>query len=156
MVAALTHPAIKAGNVAVITGGAGGIGLALAKLYSSKGLSVAVGDVDETALASIPEPIFAHKVDVTDKGSLATFREAVAKRFTGKPVSILHANAGVGGPTKASDPQGWDRIMNVNFHGVVQTVHTFLPSIKEGGAPSLVVATGSKQGITTPPGSGAA
>lgn len=44
--------------------------------------------------------------------------------------------------------------MNVNFHGVVNTVHTFLPSMKS--SPGLIVNTGSKQGITTPPGSGAA
>ncbi|PWN26269.1 NAD(P)-binding protein [Jaminaea rosea] len=150
------HPAIKSGNVAVITGGASGIGLALAQLYAKQGLRVAVGDSDDSALRAVPNGIEALPVDVTSKESLASFRDAIATKFPGKPISILHANAGVGGPTKASDPEGWERIMNVNFHGVVNTVHTFLPLIKQGGQPALICNTGSKQGITTPPGSGAA
>ncbi|CAO1634210.1 unnamed protein product [Parajaminaea phylloscopi] len=152
----MSHPAIQAGRVAVITGGASGIGLALAKRYAGQGLSVAVGDLDEAALSAVPSPIYAHKVDVTSKESLSAFRQAVTERFQGRPIAVLHANAGVGGPTKASDPTGWDRIMGVNYQGAVSTVHTFLPSIKEAKQPALVVVTGSKQGITTPPGSGAA
>lgn len=148
--------AIQSGNLAVITGGASGIGLALAKVYLSRGLSVAVGDNDAEALAKVPKEMYSKSVNVADSASLAEFRDAITKQFPGRPISILHANAGVGGPTKASDPQGWDRIMGVNYQGVVSTVHTFLPLIKAGGQPAMIVNSGSKQGITTPPGSGAA
>ena len=69
---------------------------------------------------------------------------------------MLMANAGVAGPTKASDWQGWERVLSANMYGVINTVQTFLPLIKAHQLPSLIINTGSKQGITTPPGSGAA
>ncbi|CAO1631886.1 unnamed protein product [Sympodiomycopsis kandeliae] len=151
----VAHPALKSGHIAVLTGGASGIGLALAKLYQSQfGMYVAVGDVDDEALSKVPKELHAVKVDVTSKESLAAFKKDVEGKFPGKPISVLHANAGVGGSTKASSEEGWERIMKVNFQGVVNTVHTFLPSMK--AAPGLIVSTGSKQGITTPPGTGAA
>jgi NAD(P)-dependent dehydrogenase (short-subunit alcohol dehydrogenase family) len=66
------------------------------------------------------------------------------------------ANAGVGGPTKASDWSGWQRILNVNMFGVININQAFIPLIKSHQLPSLIINTGSKQGITTPPGSGPA
>lgn len=75
--AAAAHPAIRKGNVAVLTGGASGIGLALAKLYAEAGMSVAVGDIDEEALESVPKEIRAFKVDVTSKESLEAFQREI-------------------------------------------------------------------------------
>lgn len=75
----LTHPAVRAGNVAVLTGGASGIGLALAKLYHRHGMSVAVGDIDTAALEKVPSGIHSAKVDVTSKDSLASFSQDVQK-----------------------------------------------------------------------------
>lgn len=66
------------------------------------------------------------------------------------------ANAGIGGPTKASEWNGWEKVLNVNMFGVINTVQTFLPDVKLHGLPSLIINTGSKQGITTPPASGVA
>lgn len=66
------------------------------------------------------------------------------------------ANAGVGGPTASSSWEGWERILAVNLYGVINVIQTFLPRIKAHGKPAVVITTGSKQGITTPPGSGAA
>ena len=145
------HPALKAGSIAVITGGFSGIGAALAKRYREAGLSVCVGDNDESAMASVPDNIYASKIDVTDRGSLEQWARDIQEKFPEQSISVVHANAGVGGPSKASTSEGWDRIFNVNFHGVVNTVQTFLPLMKDG--PGIIVATGSKQGITTPPGS---
>lgn len=71
------HPAIRSGRVAAITGGASGIGLALARRYQQSGMSVAVGDIDEDALKSVPDEIYACKVDVTDNKSLESFRESI-------------------------------------------------------------------------------
>lgn len=66
------------------------------------------------------------------------------------------ANAGVVGPTKASDWSGWERVLAVNMYGVINVVQTFLPQIKAHKQPSLIINTGSKQGITTPPMTGPA
>jgi NAD(P)-dependent dehydrogenase (short-subunit alcohol dehydrogenase family) len=66
------------------------------------------------------------------------------------------ANAGISGPTKASNWSGWQRVLNINLFGVINTVQTFLPMIKSHQHPSLIINTGSKQGITTPPASGPA
>lgn len=79
MSVASVHPAIRSGRVAAITGGASGIGLALARRYQQSGMSVAVGDIDEDALQSLPKEIHGVKVDVTDKGSLESFRDSIQK-----------------------------------------------------------------------------
>lgn len=77
--ASVAHPAIRSGNVAVLTGGASGIGLALAQLYHKHGMSVAVGDIDTDALAKVPNGIHSVQVDVTSKDSLASFKQDVEK-----------------------------------------------------------------------------
>lgn len=66
------------------------------------------------------------------------------------------ANAGVGGPKKTSEWTGWEKVLNVDMFGVINTVQTFMPDVKSHGLPSLIINTGSKKGTTTPPGSGAA
>lgn len=79
IMASVAHPAIRSGNVAVLTGGASGIGLALAQLYHKHGMSVAVGDIDTDALAKVPNGIHSVQVDVTSKDSLASFKQDVEK-----------------------------------------------------------------------------
>ena len=62
-------------------------------------------------------------------------------------------NAGVGGGGDAlSNPDGWTRVLGVNFLGVLHGVQAFVPAMADGGEPGLVINTGSKQGITQPPG----
>jgi len=62
-------------------------------------------------------------------------------------------NAGVGdGSDALSNPDAWTRVLGVNFFGVLHGVQAFVPAMADGGAPGLVINTGSKQGITQPPG----
>ncbi|GAC98635.1 hypothetical protein PHSY_006229 [Pseudozyma hubeiensis SY62] len=155
-------PAIKAGNLAVISGGASGIGLAAAAFYLSKGMKVAIGDQSESSLQSATKTLsskgdtYLGLLDVTDQTSVNLFRRSVFEKFPDAKLTMLMANAGVGGPTKASTSDGWDRILSTNFHGVVNVCQAFLPDLKKHGEDALIINTGSKQGITTPPGTGPA
>lgn len=112
--------------MAVISGGASGIGLAAAKYYLSQGMKVAIGDKDEGSLKSAADQlsgqkdnVFTGSVDVSNQESVSTFRSSVTEVFLGAKVSVLMANAGVSGATKATSSEGWERILHTNFFGVV-------------------------------------
>jgi NAD(P)-dependent dehydrogenase (short-subunit alcohol dehydrogenase family) len=81
--------------------------------------------------------------------------EALARTVAAEvgPISLLMNNAGVGGGGKAwSNPAGWDKVLGTNLHGVIHGLQAFVPAMIEGGQRGIVVNTGSKQGITNPPG----
>src|SRR4029453_5284292 len=92
--------------------------------------------------------------DVSDRGSVEALARTVERELG--PVSVLMNNAGVGGGGGApSNPEGWSAargVLGVNFFGVLHGVQTFVPAMVERGAPGLVIHTGSKQGVTCPPG----
>ena len=151
------HPALKAGNAAVITGAASGIGLAAAKRLAASGLRVCLADRDKGALDEAivqidgAERVFGHATDVSDPASVDRLAAAVGERFG--PVSVVMNNAGRGGGGDAlSNPEGWQQVLGVNLMGVLYGVQRFVPGMVESGEPGLVVNTGSKQGITQPPG----
>src|SRR5262249_54779452 len=149
-----THPALQPGNVAVITGGADGIGLAVAQKLAALGLRVCLADRDETALQQAAMTIggaIAVATDVSDRGSVEALARSVASRLG--PVSVLMNNAGTGGGGDAlSNPEGWSHVLGTNLLGVLHGIQAFVPDMVARGAPGLVINTGSKQGITTPPG----
>lgn len=149
------HPAIAPGNVAVITGGANGIGLAVAKRLAGLGMKVAVADVDATQLelaaTALGGSAITVETDVSSRESVAALAERVETELG--PVSLLMNNAAIGGGGDIlSDPAGWDRLLSVNLHGVIHGLQQFLPAMVASDRPGLVVNTGSKQGITQPPG----
>jgi NAD(P)-dependent dehydrogenase (short-subunit alcohol dehydrogenase family) len=151
---------IKASNVAVITGGASGIGLAAAKHFAQAGMSVVIADLGGDRLATAAdalkaisgeEHVMAIETDVADKGSLEALERAVIQRF-GR-VHVLMNNAGIGPETSIFGAQAdWDAILGVNLLGVINGTRTFGPNMLAHGEPGLIINTGSKQGITTPPG----
>jgi len=149
------HPAIAPGNVALVTGGASGIGLAAAQRLAAEGMRVVVADIDAAELSNAAEILGSAaetaRVDVSDRGAV----EALAARIAGEfgPLSVLMNNAGVGGGGDAlSNPEGWQRVLGVNLMGVLHGVQAFVPSMVESDQPGLVINTGSKQGVTQPPG----
>lgn len=149
------HPAIATGNVAVVTGAANGIGAAAARRFVREGLRVCLADADAEGLARVQAELgdqaVAVNVDVSDQAAMEALARTVADRLG--PVSVLMNNAGVGGGGDAlSNPEGWSRVLGINLMGVLHGVQAFAPAMAQSGAPGLVINTGSKQGVTMPPG----
>ncbi|SPO32316.1 related to oxidoreductase [Ustilago trichophora] len=125
-------------------------------------MKVAIGDRSKSSLQSAGKALadkgksYLGLLDVADQTSVSLFRKSVFEKFGKAKLTVLMANAGVGGPTKASTSEGWERILSTNFYGVVNVCQAFLPDLKKHGQEALVINTGSKQGITTPPGTGPA
>ena len=158
----MKHPAIKSGNVAVVTGGAAGIGLAAALAFARAGLRVCIADLDETRLTvagrGLAEAspggagnVMSAKTDVSCLEAVA----ALADRVTGTwgRIDVLMNNAGIQPGSAMFGPrQNWERVITVNLWGVINGVQAIVPQMLAQGRPGLVINTGSKQGITTPPG----
>ncbi len=151
------HPALGAGRVAVITGAATGIGLAAARRFVSFGMKVALADVDaeelQAAVAELSagDNVLAIPTDVANLAEVERLRDEAWRKLG--PVSLIMNNAGTGlggGAWERYDE--WKRVLDVNLWGVINGIHAFLPRMLEHGLEGLVINTGSKQGITCPPG----
>ncbi len=156
----MTHPAFVPGNTAVITGAASGIGLAAAKRLAAMGLNVCLADRNADALRQAAAQIGTNRIrtEVVDVASLDDVRRlqtVAADTFGG--VQVLMNNAGVGAdPGKPwENPQGWRALLATNLWGVINGVQAFVPAMLAQTGPAVVVNTGSKQGITLPPGNSA-
>ncbi len=157
--------AFSPGNVAVVTGAASGIGKAAARRFASLGMKVVLADLDSPALASAADEVatlagsahntLALPTDVSRMTDLVLLREATFERFGG--VAVLMNNAGVGNNPGLpwENSAAWKALFDVNLWGVVHGVEAFVPSLIEAGKPAVVINTGSKQGITSPPGNAA-
>ncbi|MER9922341.1 SDR family NAD(P)-dependent oxidoreductase [Mesorhizobium sp. M0048] len=154
-------PALASGNVAVVTGAASGIGLAAAKRLAAMGMKIVLADIGgarlDAAGGAVPAiPGDSAVIDIPTAVSNAAEPPRLAERTSGTfgDVSLLMNNAGVGNnpgkPWESRD--AWKRLLDINFWGVVHGVEAFAPRMLAAGKPGLIVNTGSKQGITTPPG----
>ena len=148
------------GRVAVITGGASGIGLAIARSFASRGCKVMLLDVERAPLeAAIAElqaagsnaDVRGTLCDVTSRKAVEASAQQVIAAFGG--ADYLFANAGVGGtggPIEALEDQNWRWVLGVNLMGMVHAVDTFLPLIRESGPGGRVVYTASMAGMLAP------
>ncbi|WHZ35977.1 SDR family oxidoreductase [Sagittula sp. MA-2] len=147
------HPVLAKDNVAVVTGGASGIGLEIVGRLVALGMKVAIADLPGPALerAAAETGALGVAVDVTDRAALEALKVRVERELG--PVSALFANAAIQPGSDVFDERGtWNRVIDVNLMGLVHTVQVLAPAMIASGAPGLIVMTGSKQGITTPPG----
>lgn len=158
----MPHPALTPASVAVVTGGAAGIGLAAATAFARLGLRVCIADLGEDRLSRAAEAlsaaapggaadIMASATDVSRVDDLKRLEAAVRERFGG--TDVLMNNAGIQPGSGLFGPAAnWERVLGVNLWGVIHGTQAFVPGMIERGRPGLVINTGSKQGITTPPG----
>jgi NAD(P)-dependent dehydrogenase (short-subunit alcohol dehydrogenase family) len=155
------HPALTRDRVAVITGAASGIGLAAAAKLASLGMKICIADIDPAALERAGEEVAAKAggmarvravvADVGRREDVQRLKDAAYESFG--EVSFLMNNAGVeGGGALLGDPERWRRILDVNLWGVVNGIQVFAPAMIAQGNACAIVNTGSKQGITCPPG----
>lgn len=155
------HPALQPGRVAVITGAASGVGLAAAEACARAGMKVVLADADgarlEAAdarvsrLARRREDVRFAVADVSDRDDVEGLREFAYEAFG--EVALLMNNAGIGGGGSVLGDLGkWRRLIAVNLWGVVHGINAFAPAMIAQGTPAEIVSTGSKQGITCPPG----
>lgn len=158
----MPHPVISANHVAVITGGASGIGLAAATRFAEAGMKVCIVDLGDdrlraaaTKLSSVAPggaaDVMTAAVDVSHADQVANLEATVAKRFGS--TDLLMNNAGIQPGSATFGPaENWQRILGVNLWGVINGTQAFTPNMIKRGRPGLIINTGSKQGITTPPG----
>ncbi|KAJ7766530.1 hypothetical protein DFH07DRAFT_866988 [Mycena maculata] len=170
------HPVLHAGRVAVITGAASGIGAAAARAFAQLGMRVALADLPAAAdaLAAVAAAVKAElarrgvpadeatkmvlvvPTDVTQLSQVVALKDTVYDAW--HEVGVLMNNAGISGAlggvqgTSLDGLDAWHAVFNVNVFGVVNVQQVFVPAMLHQENPAMVINTGSKQGITNPPG----
>ena len=153
----MSHPVLAPRRVALITGGASGIGFAAAKTFLGLGMRVAIADLPGDRLAAAEAELgtlgvaMAIPTDVADRASLEHL-EATVRDQLGS-IDLLMNNAGIQPGSDIFGPaESWETIIATNLMGIVTGTQVMVPRMLAQGTPALVINTGSKQGITTPPG----
>jgi NAD(P)-dependent dehydrogenase (short-subunit alcohol dehydrogenase family) len=162
MLAETTIAALAPGRGAIITGGASGIGLATARQLAVFGMRVCIADRDDDALnAAVGElasvapngdaDVLGVKTDVSLVSEIDRLAEQAFGRFSDIALLMNNAAAFQGGDA-LSNPDGWRRIVDVNVLGVLNGVQRIGRAMIDRGKSGFIINTGSKQGITSPPG----
>ena len=148
---------IQPGNVAVVTGASSGIGRAAALEWAAKGMHVYMCDIDGPELTAAAtaavgsSTVKAVKVDVADEAAMKKVADEVFASH--ETCHVLFNNAGVGlGGGALTETSTVVKTLGVNFYGPLHGCLAFVPRMKEKGQAGIVINTGSKQGITMPPG----
>lgn len=127
------------GLVAVVTGGASGIGAAVVDLLRDRGAKVAVLDLDTDP---VPEGVLAVYADVTDDRSVRAAIDSVVDELGGLDVLVNNAGIGAQGTVADNDDEEWMRVLDVNLLGAVRTSRAALPHLRRSRA-AAIVNTGS-------------
>jgi len=157
----MLDPTLAQGGIAVITGAASGVGFAAAQTFARQGLGVVLADLPGDALLEAQKairelahgdvPVEAIPTDVRDADAVSSLAD---KAFNLGSVAVLMNNAGIALPSHSwKDPENWRDLIEINLFGVLNGVQSFVPRMVEANRPGMIINTGSKQGITCPPGS---
>src|SRR5215207_2645109 len=138
------------GKVAVVTGGASGIGKAMAARFAAEGMSVVIADVEEPALAAAADElgVVGVRTDVSDAASVQALADAAVAQLG--TVHLLCNNAGVGGGGRIRDLtlDDWRWIVDVNLWGVIHGIHSFLPLLLANDDGGHIVNTSALAGLS--------
>ncbi len=148
------------GKVAVVTGGASGIGYGIARTFLKAGMKVVIIDANQAHLDEVRAElkgvnnVHFLKVDVTDRQAMAEAADEVERVF-GK-IHVVCNNAGIasGQPADEADYAEWDRVLAVNLGGVINGVKSFTPKLKKHGEGGHIVNTASMAGLIPLPDTG--
>lgn len=135
------------GQRVLITAGASGIGLAMAKAFADKGARVHVCDVDEAALSALPSGIVGTKVDASDEAAMSALFDRVCNEWGG--IDVVCANAGIAGPTAAIEDVNladWQSCVSVNLEGAFLAAKYSAPIMKKQKSGAIII-TSSTAGI---------
>lgn len=134
-----------AGKVAVVTGGASGIGLGMAKRFAAEQMKVAIADVEEPAIAAAAKElealgaeVLAVQTDVSLWESVEAFAAAVFDRFGTAHVVCNNAGVGPGGVTWELSPEVWEWVLGVDLFGVIHGIRAFVPRLVAQGEGHVV------------------
>jgi NAD(P)-dependent dehydrogenase (short-subunit alcohol dehydrogenase family) len=142
------------GRVAVITGGAGGIGMAMARAFAGRGAKLVLADVDDAALARAAETLRADgaavhtvRTDVGDRAAVEALADETFRHFGAAHIVCNNAGIALFGEIASATHKDWEYTMRVNFWGVVHGVEAFVPRLIAQKAGGHVVNTASMAGL---------
>jgi NADP-dependent 3-hydroxy acid dehydrogenase YdfG len=147
------------GKVAFITGGASGIGLAMARSFSAAGMKVAIADIEQAALevvhaefSATNAEVITLNVDVTDRAAMEGAARDTEAAFGNVHVVCNNAGVVLGGPIHEMSYEDWDWVLGVNVNGVINGVRTFVDRLIAHGEGGHFVNTASIAGLMGLPG----
>ncbi|WP_024805780.1 SDR family oxidoreductase [Nocardia sp. BMG51109] len=142
---------LEAGQVAVVTGAANGIGVALAAALAGRGVRVAMADVDTAALtktaSDLGDQVIAVPTDVADIDQVRALADRALAEFGRLDLVVNNAGTSAGGPSWEVAPADWDRVWSVNVGGVVNGIRVFVPHLIAAGR-GHIVNVASLAGLT--------
>jgi len=148
------------GRVAIITGGASGIGLAMAQRFAAEGMNIVLGDIEQGALDAAVAGLrdggasaVGALVDVSDPVQMTTLADAARDEFGGYHVVCLNAGVGGGGLSWEADLATWKWVLDVNLWGIINGLHAFVPQLVDQKVGHVVI-TASLAGLVYGPGMG--
>ena len=145
------------GKVAVVTGGASGLGLAMASRFADAGMNIVLGDIEaeplamaEAAIAAKGVKVLPLRTDVAKAEEIEALAESAYREFGA--VHVLYNNAGVGGgpgPMWELSQSDWEWVIDVDLWSVVHGVRSFVPRMIEAGEEAHVINTASIAGMVS-------
>ena len=139
---------IKERSSVVITGGASGIGKALAFRFGKEGHDIIIGDVEEAALEIAISELRSEEilatgsvVDVSDLDSVRSFRDQIFSEFSPPYILCLNAGVGAGGSISESSVLDWEWVLGVNLWGVIYGLNTFLPFMEDNNNGHIIITS---------------